>query len=332
MKGMEGFIQGPQGLVAHGSVAQRLLASGMNVNALRTNALLRKEEWQHFDEAVIKAAQQRMVGVADLKSRGLTYSLTNGLGTMVLAFEDQSDMTDAEISMDGVTRGRNDRIEYSIKYLPLPIIHKSFQINARVLAASRNLGQPLDTTQAELAGIKVADMVENILFNGYNSFAYGGGTLYGYTDCPTRNTVTMVKKWTLCTGEEILDDVRLMKQTAINDRHYGPFVLYIPTAYETLLDDDFKAASDRSLRERILAIQGIEDIKVSDKLAVDNVVLVEMNSQTVRMVEGLPVTNVEWQTEGNMISHFKVMTIDIPQVRADQDGRSGIVHLAYEET
>jgi hypothetical protein len=35
---------------------------------------------------------------------------------------------------------------------------------------------------------------------------------------------------------------------------------------------------------------------------------------------------VEWQTEGGLITKYKVMTIQVPQVRADQDGNSGIVH------
>jgi hypothetical protein len=44
------------------------------------------------------------------------------------------------------------------------------------------------------------------------------------------------------------------------------------------------------------------------------------------MVEGLPLTTVEWTSEGGMIFKFKVMTISVPQVRADQDLRSGVMH------
>jgi len=48
----------------------------------------------------------------------------------------------------------------------------------------------------------------------------------------------------------------------------------------------------------------------------------------VRLVKGLPLQNVEWQTEGKFINKYKVMTIQVPQVRSDADGRCGIVHLA----
>ncbi len=346
----DAVAMGDDGMQAMGSVGQRLLSNGMsssslrpwigadghsyiNVNgvAVRANAAtLRKDEWKQYDTAVVEAARQRMVGVGDLVSRGLTYTISNGLGTTVLEYEDMSDMEAAEINMDGVTRGQKDRVEYGIKYLPLPIVHKDFQINARVLNASRTTGQPLDTTQAALAGQVVAEKIESILFTGSSTYTFGGGTIYGYMDFPYRSTVTLTQNWDASgkTGAEILTDVMSMKQASINDRHYGPWVLYVPTGYETVLDEDHKAESDSTVRERILRIAGITDVKVSDKLTANNVLLVQMTADTVRMVSGMPVTPVEWSTEGGMIFNYKVMTIQVPQIRADQNNRSGIVHLA----
>ena len=94
------------------------------------------------------------------------------------------------------------------------------------------------------------------------------------------------------------------------------------------MDDDFKANSDITVRERILKIDGIQGVKVVDKLTANNVVLVQMTADVVRMVIGLPITNVEWQTEGGMIFRYKIMTIQVPQLRADQNDRTGIVHLS----
>ena len=236
---------------AYATVAQALLANGMNPNALRTNATLRKDEWKQFDEAIIMVAQNRLVGVADLMSRGLVYNIANGLGTTVLEYEDVSDIEAAQVSMDAVTRGDGDRVEFDINYLPLPITHKDFQINIRVLEASRKLGNPLDTTMAELAARKVAEKNEEYLFRGASSFAFGGGIIRGYVDALNRNPVTLSTDWdaSACTGEDILDDCRAMKQASIDALHYGPWVMYIPTAYETVLDDDFKAASDKTKRD-----------------------------------------------------------------------------------
>lgn len=347
-----GFVINKGQLQAHGSVAQKLQAAGMNVNALRTwigeddqsymningeaipinNAsTLRKDEWKVYDKAVIEAARLRLSGVADLNARGLAYNIPNGMGTTVLEYEDLSDITPANMDMDGVTRGEKDRPVWSINYLPLPIIHKDFSINARVLAASRTTGRPLDTTMAELAGKVVAEKAETILFQGASAYSFGGGIIRGYQDFPSRNTVTLAQNWDAsgATGASIIADVLAMKQASINDRHYGPWVLYVPTAYETVLDGDYDTTTPgTTIRERILKISGIQAVKVSDYMTANNVLLVQMDSQTVRMVNGLQVTVVEWQTEGNMVHHFKVMAIMVPQIRADQNSRCGIVHLA----
>ena len=51
---------------AHGGVAEKLLASNMNPNVLRTNAVLRKDEWEQLDAAVVNIARERLSAVSDL--------------------------------------------------------------------------------------------------------------------------------------------------------------------------------------------------------------------------------------------------------------------------
>ena len=69
------------GFTASGSAAQRLMQSGFNVNALRTNDTLRKDEWELFDETVVEVARERLVGVGDLIERNLRLDVANPLGT-----------------------------------------------------------------------------------------------------------------------------------------------------------------------------------------------------------------------------------------------------------
>jgi hypothetical protein len=293
---------------------------------IQTNATLRRDEWVRLDEAVLRIAESRLGGVQDLVTRGLVYDIGDGMGSTVLEYHDVSDALEADLTMDGVSRARGDRPNYSANYLPLPIIHADYELNARVLAASRNLGQPLDTTLAERASRKVSEKLENLLFTD-TTYAFGGGTIYSLMNHPNRNKKNLTKAWsTPATGSEIITDVLAMKQEAIAAHHYGPWVLYIPTAYETIIDRDYDSTRGNTIRERILAISGIEDVKVIDTLPANTVLLVQMTSDVVRLVRGMGIQNVEWQTEGGLITKYKVMTIQVPQVRADQDGNSGIVH------
>lgn len=310
-----------------GSTAERLLASGFNVNALRTNATLLYDEWKHIDQAVIKAAQDRLVAIAQLMSRGLSYNIPEGLNKTVLGWQDSSDIEDAEVNMDGVSQGRRDRPEYDIAYLPLPIVHKDFSFSVREIGQSRNGNMPLDTTMAELCSMKVSDKVEDILFNGLSSYKFGGGTIYGLTDHPSRNTGTWTADWndSAATGAGIITDLLAMKQAALNDKKYGPYGLWIPKNFETAVDGDYASGYPKTIRERILSINDFAFMQVADKLTDDYTALVSLHTETIRMVAGLPVTTVQWESSGGMRINFKVMTILIPQIRADQEGNCGVV-------
>lgn len=297
---------------------------------IMTNATLRRDEWKRLDEAILEVSRFRLGGVDDLISNGLVYDLGNGMGTTVLEYHDSSDSMEAQTTMDGVSRSAGDRPVFGTHYLPLPITHVDYEINARVLAASRNLGNALDVTSAQHAARKVNEKIEAMLFTNV-TYAFGGGTIYSYVNHPDINGVTLSLAWDNAskTGANILDDVLAMKQASIDAYHYGPWMLYIPTAYETVLDGDYDTTTPGTgIRERIMKVSGIKGIKVIDTLAANTVLMVQMTPDVVRLVRGMPLQNVEWQTEGKFITKYKVMTIQVPQVRSDQNGTSGIVKLA----
>lgn len=339
---------------AYGSVAQKLQAGGMQVGMLRpwigtdgntyvtvnqggqpkavpivNDATLRKDEWKQYDEAIIRVARERLTGIADLESRGLVYNITNGLAKTVLEYEDMDDPGEASVSMDGVAKAKAFRPQFGIKYLPLPIIHADYFLNARVLASSRTTGEALDTTMAEVAVRRINEKLEDMLFGGAtNEFAFGGGTIETYITFDHRETGSMTAHWndSAATGATILGDVLGMIQKSIDNSYYGPWVLYIPTEFQTAIEEDYVVGYPKTIRQRLLEVNGLQDIKVADRLATDNIVLVQMTSDVVRLVTGMAITPVEWESEGGMRHHFKVMTIKVPQLRADHNNKTGIVH------
>lgn len=316
-------------LVARGSVAQTMLQHNFNANALRNNATLRKDEWIQFDEALIDIATLRMVGVGDLLSRGLRFDVTQGLGSTTVEWETVDETREAEVNMDGINRAQNDRVDFVLQSLPLPIIHRDFEINSRALQVSRTRGEALDTTNMRIAGRKVSERIEQILFNGI-TYTFAGASIFGYTTHPNRNTVTLAVPWdnSGITGELILTDILAMISAAHADRMFGPYVLYVPTLWWIALLEDFKANSDKSILTRMLEIPTLEDIKVSDFITVDNAVMVQMTSDVVDMVVAQQPTTVQWETDGGFKLNFKVMAVMIPRLKADADGRSGIIHLS----
>jgi len=291
---------------------------------------LRKDDWKILDDAIVKAAQPRLKAVADLRAAGLTFTIANGMGKTVLETETRSDVDPAIVSMDGMRESPNDRPVFELGSLPLPIIHKDFSFPLRQVMASRNGGSPLDTTMAEMCGRKVAESAEQLLLGIHataDQYAYGGGTIYGYTDFPSRMTRTLTTPTGASTdGANALTDVLAMRTQLQGAYHYGPYVLYVSPTWDQFLDDDFKAASDKSIRQRLGEVDGISGIRTLDYLTNYDMIMVQMTSDVVREVIGMDITTVQWETKGGMQLNFKVMAILVPQLRADQNSRTGIVH------
>lgn len=299
--------------------------------ALRTLELLRRDEWILFDRELVAEAQIRLRGVADLIAAGLVKRVPNGLAKTILEYQKIGDMEGAIVSLDGVTRSENDRPEITTAGLPLPLTHKDFYINLRTLAASRSEGgEALDTTYVRLAGRKVAEEVERMLFRGGKIFA--GYPIYGYTTHPERNTGSFGTNgnWAQAakTGENILADVMTMIAALETDRMYGPYWIYVSSDASLKLSDDFKANSDKTIRERLLEIENVSMIRVVDQLPANTVVMVQATSDVVQMVEGERLQTVQWDVHGGFQVNFKAFTIMVPLIRSDATGRSGVFHMS----
>lgn len=300
---------------------------------IQINATLRRDEWKQLEQAVQAAATLRLTGVQDLIDNNCVMNLGNGMATTVLEWHSRSQAHTATLSMDAVNRGQGDRVDYKHNYMPVPILHVDFEINERFLQTSRMMGNGADVTEAEEASRAVSLLREQMLFTNL-TYAYGErdsntrNSIYSYVNFPDRNLYPLGTAWTADTASNIVADVIAMKQASLDDLHFGPWVLYIPATYETVMDKDFDTttATGRTIRNRILEIEGITAVKVADTLATNNVLLVEMKPETVRLVRGLPLQTIQWKEEGFLINKFKVVCIDIPQIRSDYNGRCGIVH------
>ncbi len=313
---------------APASMQARLMACNLDVNqALRTNDLLRKEEWERLDEALVTVARAQLNGIADLRSAGLTLNL-GSLGVLISQFEKVSEFTPASQSMDVITPPQEDTAEFLLESVPIPITHHGFRVSLRHLQASRTIGAPVDTTNVELATRQVVESLEDMLFNG-SAVIVGGNTVFGYTTHPDRNTGTLIAPWTDVALRDIIQDVIAMISAAEADGYFGPYMLYVPQVYFSELIEDYKADSERTFLERILAIPQITGVKVTDALSnvTPEVVLVQMTRNVVDLAIGQDLTTVEWDSMGGLLTRFIVMAAMAPRVKSDFENKSGIVQF-----
>lgn len=311
----------------------RAAAEGRDISPadLRTLELLRNEEWKAFDNAIISGARERIRAVRDLVAAGLVTTIPNGLAKTVLEYDLVGDMDDAIVSLDGVTRSENDRLEYSRKGLPLPITHKDWYLNLRALRASRLGTEPLDTTYARVAGRKCGEKTEQMLFVGGKTF--GALTIYGLLNHPDRNTAGFGTNgnWsqTAKTGADILADVFTLINLLEGDGFDGPYWLYYGGTMPGLkLAEDYKAAGSNTIRQRILDTQRVSRIEHSSKIPANQLVMFQPTEDVVKMIEGEDLQTIQWDVHGGMQINFKAFQIMVPLVRANATGGSGVAHMS----
>lgn len=346
---------------ATGSVASQLLASNFDPNVLRpfigsdgrsyinrqtgvdsngepivqalvTNAgaTLRKDEWEAMDDVVVKAVRKRLKIVNWLRSSGLSTNLTNGFGKTILQYERQSDISAARISMDGLTAGDSDRPVYDLVNLPLPLISKEITMSARQLATSRNGNTPLDTSNLELAAIKVAEEAEKLHLGTYGTYTFGGATLYGLINFPSRITGSAADPaaggWV---PNDTFNNVVSMVAAAYDKLRYGPFKLWYSTGFMQAMMKPFATAYDSTTLQRMIEqIPQISSVEICDYLTGKQLLLVQEDSNTIRTVIGMDIQTVQWQERGGLLEKFRVMAMMVPQLKIDNtlNSNTGIVH------
>ena len=62
-------IQAAPRAVLAGTAGRILSANGFNINALRGNDLLRKDEWKALDDAVVETVRREIGALDDLRER-----------------------------------------------------------------------------------------------------------------------------------------------------------------------------------------------------------------------------------------------------------------------
>lgn len=316
---------GSMGVIDRGRMYEFLVA----------NDLLRRDEAREIDEALVRVADRDRMGIADLQSFGLVKNLRN-IGVTIYQVDRHSAVEDGKQSMSITDLGDRDQIEFTPTLFPVPVSSSQFRLDRRYVSAGRTQGAGVDVSNVEEHTRAVLRRLEETLFNGNSNIVIDGNALQGYTNLTANQDVSISgSNWDdLSAGdrEEAVADVINMKAALTEDGYRGPFVLYVPENWESTLDDDYKANSERTLRERILAISGVDAIRVVPELADDNALLVQMTRSVVEYAVGQPLTTVTWDYMGGLAQNWAVMEVSTFAIKTaeDEEGSvtSGVAHLS----
>lgn len=306
------------------SVVHRLIANDMDIRALRTNDLLRKDEWVQLDTALIQMATVRLRPLELLRQRGLTTPL-DGLGVLISQYEKLDDMTDAEVSMSGIARSQEDSSGFSLVSVPIPVISKDFRINIRRLLASRRNGEGVDVTQIMTATRKVSEMLVNLIFYGYPG-KLDGTVMEGLLTSAQRNLVTGTAGGWSTQGNAYTDVVAAIAALQA-DHFYGPYGMFVNnTQYLNLLT--YVSNVNQTALMRIQTIPNLAFVEPADQLASGRAVVFQLTKDVMDVAIAQDITTVEWDEHGGLTAQYKVMAAMAGRPKYDASNQSGIADLS----
>lgn len=303
----------------------------LSIPALRALSPLSERAQILVDKAVVEVGMERLTFVADVLSAGLTYPLTDPLSVTQIEWESVNRVGGAQRTMSPSARGENQMPNRISNRLPIYLTTDDFSLGIRTLKMSQRVGQALDTSLVKQATRSVNEALEDAAINGATTMdgealVVGGYNAPGLLNAPNANRYTLAPGWGTATGLEIYDDVQAMIAMAVADKKYGPYNLYTGTSYAAKLEGDYSAVKgDGTIRDRVLKIEALKSIKAADMMPADHVVLVQMTSDVIEIVNGQSPTVIPWTSADGFTLFWLVMAIQVPRVRSDYNGASGIV-------
>lgn len=315
----------------------RQLDRALLYQTLVENGVLREDQTKEIDDAVVQVTGRSLVAVGDLEANGLTRPIAGGIGVTSLEYDRIGAVGPAAQHMSIIALGDRDRVTYGRTAVPVPATSSQFEMDARELAA----GGGVDLANVEAHSRAVAEKLELTLVCG-SDIKLGQNGLFGYTNIECRHQVSFTNGAWGNSGATPVADLNAGRQVLRDNGHTGPIIVYIAANLDTTLEEDFKAESDLTLRQRLLALDNISQIKVLPSLPDDEILMVTMTRDTVEMRTAQQITPITWDLYGGLLTrwaiiHVGTFTIKCGWARPPQQcggalpaltTSTGIVHLA----
>lgn len=300
-----------------------------NGDLIIVNATLPHEAWIKWKDAMLATAKQTSNILNYLIGKGL-FSNDYSMADTIAKWQVVSEVSKGSISMDGLSKGPLDRTTYTTKGVPIPMFKQEWEFSARQLASLKTKPNALNQVIEEQM-YQLNLMLANMCVEGVPGLVVDGMTMYGLVNHPQRNTVSISPAWGT-EGATPITDILEMRQKLIDDHFYGPYTLCLPRGLSDILDEDYSTLKgDKTLRERIQEIDGIEDIVMVDQLSAGHIVLFEASTRAVEVVSAVPPTIYPQPLVNNRFAGYEALAVMSIMVKADAKGQCGVCHATGAE-
>lgn len=212
---------------------------------------LTTEQGKYIREKAVFSARRTFVG---RKLFGTAVRKIDS-GTQTFGYDTLTEVADAALDFSWPGRQSQDIVNLARSTVPIPNLHKEFEINKLDLASSRQTGTPVNTSTAESAAYKVAYLEDTLLILGYSA----DGTNYDINGLynAAGNDYSTSKDWG--TAANIVTSVNGAIALLLTDNIMPPYNITVnPTQYaESLVLISNTAVSYKQWIEQSLQGGGI---------------------------------------------------------------------------
>jgi len=311
--------------------AQGEVIGRANDRKLLANAdgTVRHEDFLTIRDMITRVRRRALNGITDLMDNGLSF--TADIGEQLVGFENVNEFQEARQDMNPNSYQNNDTV-FTEDYVPNPITHQSFEIPFRQQGFDykRSLGMEESVRQC-------AERLEDTLFNGNSDIAvtFNGQAfpIYGYTTHPDRG-VNTISDWTVEANRDAIVPEFIREIGNMWSEQGGlendSVCVYVGNDIWNVLQNDYNSSfpTQDTILQRMMKVAQCAMVKPAEKLAANQVVLVEMRRRTIELAVASDLISVP---------HLKVSPVApqvmttyaamVQQIKVDAKGNTGIRQL-----
>jgi len=307
-----------------------------NNQSVRGNAqLFDYDEYVDRSDEIIEEVNLE-VGVLD-DAMGID-EVGSSLATTIYTEQAESEVGEAEISMDGQAKGNTLDTANVPVGVAQPIVHVDYEIDARDQQQSANMGQDKEARLARQAGRALREKEDDLALNGWGLTVEGpqGGrfSVDGFLNTDARITGSAPNNWTEANLTAVQNTIEKMvsdlETVGANDdknlmpRSRGVFLYYNQTHNSVLDKADPRGDGNMSVRQRLQQDHPYVTLRETPFIADDEVAMVVRDPRVMSVVNAQDPTNMSWEPSP-MATRYKALSSRVPFFRSTYSDILGVV-------
>jgi hypothetical protein len=263
----------------------------------------------------------------------------SSLATTIYTEQAESEVGEAEISMDGQAKGNNADTANIPVGVAKPIIHVDYDIGARDQAQSANQGQDKEARLARQAGRVLREKEDDFALNGWGLTVEGpnGGqfSVDGFLNTDARITGSATASWTSSNLGDVQDTIEAMVEDLENvgansdknlmPRSRGVYLYYNQTHNSVLDKADPRGDGNMSVRQRLQQDHPYVTLRSTPFIDESEIAMVVRDPRVMSVVNAQDPTNMSWEPSP-MATRYKALSSRVPFFRSTYSDILGVVN------